>query len=213
MATINNGILGGFSGTVGTVVGGNWKGIDYMRSKGKKAKDANSPAQQEQRSKFYLVRRFLQSMSDLISIGFKTKAVGMSAANSALAYIISDAVSGAYPDFSINYPEVMVTKGSLANAHAPKAASVAAGVIAFDWLLTSDSIITSAKANDRAILVVYCEELNQTAYRADILREAESGTLNVAGFSGKRVHTWISFTSNNGKAVATSVYTGEVAVV
>ena len=33
MGRIEKGILGGFSGTVGTVVGGTWKGIAYMRSK------------------------------------------------------------------------------------------------------------------------------------------------------------------------------------
>lgn len=32
MGTFSKGILGGFSGTVGTVIGGNWKGIQYMRS-------------------------------------------------------------------------------------------------------------------------------------------------------------------------------------
>ncbi|HET6556446.1 MAG TPA: DUF6266 family protein [Prolixibacteraceae bacterium] len=31
MATFVNGILGGFSGKVGTVIGACWKGIDYMR--------------------------------------------------------------------------------------------------------------------------------------------------------------------------------------
>lgn len=32
MGTIKKGILGGFSGKVGTVVGSSWKGIAYMRS-------------------------------------------------------------------------------------------------------------------------------------------------------------------------------------
>ena len=32
MGTIKKGILGGFSGKVGTVIGAAWKGIDYMRS-------------------------------------------------------------------------------------------------------------------------------------------------------------------------------------
>ena len=36
MGKISQGILGGFSGKVGTVIGGNWKGIDYMRSKASK---------------------------------------------------------------------------------------------------------------------------------------------------------------------------------
>lgn len=31
MGTIKQGILGGFSGKVGTVIGGSWKGISYMR--------------------------------------------------------------------------------------------------------------------------------------------------------------------------------------
>ena len=31
MGTIKQGILGGFSGKVGTVVGSSWKGISYMR--------------------------------------------------------------------------------------------------------------------------------------------------------------------------------------
>ena len=30
MGTISKGILGGFSGTVGTVIGGSWKGIDFL---------------------------------------------------------------------------------------------------------------------------------------------------------------------------------------
>jgi hypothetical protein len=36
MGTFNKGILGGFSGKVGTVVGFNWRGLDVMRSLPKK---------------------------------------------------------------------------------------------------------------------------------------------------------------------------------
>ena len=67
--------------------------------------------------------------------------------------------------------------------------------------------------DDKVILVAYCEELNQTAYHADIIRGAETGSLNVSGFSGKQVHTWISCISQDGKTLASSVYTGEVAVL
>lgn len=35
MATLNKGILGGFSGKVGTVVGANWRGLDIIRSRPK----------------------------------------------------------------------------------------------------------------------------------------------------------------------------------
>ncbi len=36
MGTFSKGIPGGFSGKVGNIVGGNWKGIDYMRSMDKR---------------------------------------------------------------------------------------------------------------------------------------------------------------------------------
>jgi hypothetical protein len=48
---INNGILGGFSGKVGPVVGGKWKDIDYMRSYVIPS-NPNTPAQQTSRAKF-----------------------------------------------------------------------------------------------------------------------------------------------------------------
>lgn len=51
MGIINLGILGGFSGKVGPVVGGNWKGIDYMRGYVIPA-NPNTPSQQTQRTKF-----------------------------------------------------------------------------------------------------------------------------------------------------------------
>ena len=38
MAEIKKGILGGFSGKVGTVVGVNWRGRDIIKKKKKKSK-------------------------------------------------------------------------------------------------------------------------------------------------------------------------------
>lgn len=51
MGKILSGILGGFSGKVGPVVGGKWKSIDYMRSYVIPA-NPNTPAQQTVRTKF-----------------------------------------------------------------------------------------------------------------------------------------------------------------
>lgn len=51
MGKILNGILGGFSGKVGPVVGGKWKDVDYMRSYVIPA-NPNTTAQQTARAKF-----------------------------------------------------------------------------------------------------------------------------------------------------------------
>lgn len=52
MAIIKKGILGGFSNKVGNVVGSTWKGINTMRSLPAQYNDANSVAQQVNRSTF-----------------------------------------------------------------------------------------------------------------------------------------------------------------
>ena len=62
MASFQKGILGGFSGKVGTVVGGNWKGIDYMRSKGVNGNKNPTLSQLTQQAKFKLGIIFLRRM-------------------------------------------------------------------------------------------------------------------------------------------------------
>jgi hypothetical protein len=52
MGKINQGILGGVSGTVGNVVGGTWKGINYLRIKAASYSDAQSDIQVNQRNRF-----------------------------------------------------------------------------------------------------------------------------------------------------------------
>src|SRR5690349_2360801 len=104
MGRIKKGILGGFGGTVGTVVGGNWKGIDYMRSQPVTSDAPPTPAQQSQRLRFSLATKFLSTMTDLLSVGFQDFAVEMSGFNSAVSYFLDNAVIGTAPNYSISYP-------------------------------------------------------------------------------------------------------------
>ena len=53
------GILGSFLGKVGTVIGSSWKGIEYMRSRGKKSSKPPTQAQLIQQAKFKLLVRFV----------------------------------------------------------------------------------------------------------------------------------------------------------
>ena len=71
MAIIKNGILGGFSGKVGTVVGVTWRDIDVMRALAKPRTSAVSPAELLQRAKMGTVSSFLQPMRDFLEIGFR----------------------------------------------------------------------------------------------------------------------------------------------
>ncbi|OIR07536.1 hypothetical protein GALL_101970 [mine drainage metagenome] len=212
MGTINKGILGGFSGTVGTVIGGTWKGIDYMRSKSSRKPGNFSQAQLEQQAKFGLMMKFLRTFGTLLSTSFRDFANGITGPNAALAYNIRNAITGVYPAFSINYSLVMLSRGTLQNATAPAAAAGAAGKVNFTW--TDNSGAGTAKATDQAMLMVYCPATGQTVYTvAGGARNTAAAELDVTGFSGKTVQTWISFITDDGKEVSDSLFTGEVAVV
>ena len=71
MGTIKKGILGGFSGKVGTVVGANWKSISYMCSLPQKVKNPRTVGQRSQRSKFSLTLKLLQPMTAFLRTGWK----------------------------------------------------------------------------------------------------------------------------------------------
>ena len=64
MGKIKQGILGGFKGKVGTVVGSSWNGISYMRGIAQSVRNANTPAQQKQRAFFKEVQDLVGQLSD-----------------------------------------------------------------------------------------------------------------------------------------------------
>ncbi len=212
MGRISKGILGGFRGTVGTVVGSSWKGIEYIRSKASARTGSASSKQLEQRAKFKMVSDFLNTIAALVRISFSGFAVNQTGRNHALAYMLNNAITGTYPNNTIDYSQVLVARGSkLPNAGSPAAASTNPGVIAFNWL--DNSGLGDALASDKAILVAHCPELNQSVFTLDgPARSALTATLDVPDFAGKEVHTWISFISDDQKQVASSLYTGSMMV-
>ena len=72
MGTIKQGILGGFSGKVGTVIGSSWKGQSVMRGIAPHRTDAKTDKQIAQRQKFAVVMKFVHSMVQFIRIGFSS---------------------------------------------------------------------------------------------------------------------------------------------
>lgn len=210
MAKYKEGILGPFKGTVGTVVGSTWMGVDYMRGKSGPNKSSTTP-QKAMRTRFGMLSSFMANMRKLLDTCFTDFSGKMSGSNRAQGYNQKCAVRGEYPNQVIDYSRVLVTRGSLPNADAISAIADHPGEIRFGW--QNNTGLGIAKDTDRAVLVAYCRDLNQTVYtREGSLRNAETGILSVPGFSGKQVHTWVAFISGNGKEVANSIYAGELMI-
>jgi hypothetical protein len=212
MATISKGILGGFSGAVGTVVGGSWRGISYIRSHSGARKRAGTQLQIQQQMKFACCVKFLQPLTGLLAIGFRDFAIGMSAFNSAIRYTINNAVTGNYPLYAIDYSLALVCRGDLPNTITPAATSATKGQVDFSW--TNNNGTGKAAGTDKAILVVYYPGLRQCIYTTmGANRSAGSASLLVNAFGGLEVETYISFISADDKNIASSIYTGRVTVV
>jgi hypothetical protein len=82
MAKINQGILGGFSGKVGPVIGGSWKGIPYFRSKPGKYSFNPSQEQSIHRNKFVAAIALAKTVhKTIIKPIWDQKAVKMSGFN------------------------------------------------------------------------------------------------------------------------------------
>jgi hypothetical protein len=82
MGKIKQGILGGFKGKVGTVIGASWNGIAYMRGLAQSVKNPKTAAQLQQRAFFKDLQSLVSQLSDeqLASL-FPTVTRGMTRRN------------------------------------------------------------------------------------------------------------------------------------
>jgi hypothetical protein len=212
MGTFKQGILGSFSGKVGTVIGTKWRGISVMRGLPTGRKRKPNQAQLEQQAKFSLMIKFLQPLSSLVSQTYDTSPAEMTGINKAFSDNIRNAISGAYPAFTVDFTKVILSKGILPDAGSPAVASTVAGKLAFTWVDNTGT--GDALATDMAFVAVFNEALNRWIFRQNTAaRNAGTYTLDVPAFSGKPVQTYIGFISADGSSVSTSLYTGQVNVL
>jgi len=212
MGIIKQGVIGAFSGKVGNVVGASWKGIAYMRILPASVANPKTDKQVAQRGKFTLTLKFLQPLTQFLKTGFKNYAVKMSPFNNAMSYNILNAIQGTYPNYTIDYPNALVTRGNLAPALNQAAASTVAGTVLFTWTNNSDE--ANASATDKSLLIVYNPGKNQAVTFSELGTRAD-GTQAVTvphSFSGDLVHCYMGFITVDGKLVSNSKYAGAITV-
>jgi hypothetical protein len=213
MSKFNMGILGGFSGKTGTVVGSSWKGKNVMRALPAKKKNRQAtPNQLEQQEKFKLMVQFLSGLSDLLNITFKAQASKISGFNAAVSYNIQSAITGDQSPFRIDFAKAKVSQGNLPSVASPKAEAAPGHHVSFSWRYNAG--LTSARPTDIAVLVVYCPALKQSAYASEGATRADQlHSIDVGVFAGHDVETWLAFVREDGMKASNSVYTGSVTLI
>ena len=113
MGTIKQGILGGFNGKVGTVVGSSWKGITYMRGQAQHVKNPRTAGQVYSRTAFKAVSAALSPIASTLRLTFAKSAGKMSAFNKAVSINLKEAVENVEGILTVNYEKLILSKGNL----------------------------------------------------------------------------------------------------
>jgi len=212
MSTIKQGILGGFSGKTGTVIGSSWKGIAVMRGIAPSIAQPNTAAQLQQRAKFSVMGKFLRPLIPFLRIGFKNQAIKMSGFNAAMSYNLVNALTGTYPAYEVDYSKALVSQGNLPGALNPEVTSTTAGEIKYTW--ADNSSDTNAMPDDKVLLVVYNPARWQAITVGDgNTRTGGSQTITLPStFSGDEVQCFIAFQNANQSVLSNSQFVGGIIV-
>jgi hypothetical protein len=212
MATNEKGILGGFSGKVGTVVGFNLNGADYMRGTQISFGNPRTEKQKQQRAKVAMIINLLGPLKNFLRVGFRKQAVRMSAFNAATSYNMIHAVTGIYPDFAIDYSKVLVSQGKLPGALNPVISSPEKGQVQFTW--QDNSSKSGAMPNDRAVVVVVLPEKRKAFTLTEgSTRMVGSQTVTLPeDFNEGEVQCYLSFQNTSQTAISDSLWAGGMVV-
>lgn len=192
MGKYNNGIMGPFSGRVGTVVGSTWKGRFVMRQRPRyQSSRSFTPAQLARQERFSLVSKFAKRVVPLINFGYKhdaslanltTKNVAISAIDKVAVQQVGDVVT-----FLPNLAPV--SQGLYRNV-AGFTASASATSVTISWTnnagvtagYLTDNTVIYAKDNDPVMIGVYNETKDDfVLVGGDPRRDDASASQNIVG--------------------------------
>jgi hypothetical protein len=219
MARFKQGIHGGFNGRVGNVVGSTWKGQGVMKIRPASVTNPNTEKQQDQRSRFGLMMRFLGTHQKLIRIGFRPYAIRMTAFNAAMSRNMAEAIEGSSPDFSINYSMVSLSKGELPAITQATVAYVSPVSVKLNW--NNNSSYQGAHSTDKLQVSIFdAESFKSQSFISCAARSESSVTLALpAEWAGRFVDVFAFFLAEAGVGasstkmqVSDTVYAGGLAL-
>jgi len=210
MAHLRNGIFGVFSGKLGNLVGYTINGEPVLRTRGIITKPP-SLAQLAVRQKIALLNALLCDILLFINAGFALQATGTTknAFNIALSCNFKLAPTGEYPNITLDYSKLLVSKGSLPTAQNALANLLPNGV-EFTW--ATDPGMVWGTGNDRAMLLIYFPQSKQniSILSGAQRREGRDFIPLDAALLSQPMQTYLAFASDNWTNVSDSVYAGQI---
>lgn len=212
MGKLIGGPFGMIRGRVGNLVGYVLNGENIMRKIGKSSKPL-TPARKANCQKMTVVNQFLSPALDFLRSGFRLEVAGTNrnAYNEAVSYNKMNAIQGEYPNFSLDYSKVLISKGSLPVAEDVQIKRTEDGLM-FTWD-TADTC--SQRDHDRAMLMVFFPKDKTINYHLIGSKRAEGKDVLYIDPDHRNEHmeAYISFIRPDGTQISDSVYAGSLAAV
>jgi len=207
MAKIKRGILGSFSGKIGPIVGGSWKGIAYIREVSQKTPKERSKAQIAIQQKMKFINGLLIPFHPYINVGFANNAVQKTEISAAFSLNYHSAFLGTYPNLTIDYSKLILSVGTLPMIKNITMELPDNQTLKLTWLQNN---IKPASFDDQLMLILYNQELHKTdGLIGGFKRTDEKFIFNFnPQFAGKTLQVYVSMVSIDRKRIANSIYLG-----
>ena len=213
MAIVQNPVTGRTRKKFGSAVFSKQFGKNTMRTKPVEVHNPKTVPQKQQRTKFSLMVALARLIMGFIRVSFKQSANGMSQFNVFVRSNISTAITGVYPNYTVNFQSLIIAKGTLTGADGATAVAAAGKKVTISWLDNSGN--GDAQTTDKAMMLI----INNTkkAIVQDMINKTRvdltSQFIVPASWVGDQVHAYLSFKTPAGDKVADSVFLATVTVL
>ncbi|WP_316753589.1 DUF6266 family protein [Pedobacter gandavensis] len=208
MAIASNGPQGHLNGKVGNLVFYMLNGQPVVRLIGRKGKP--STLQLANYQEMAVTTKLLSKMGGFIKLGYGLQARGTvhNAHNLATSYHKKQALTGVYPNISIDYSKVKVSQGQMPETAGLRIEKLAGGLeISWDPTATHD-----LQHNDSVMVMICCPESGKDREYLNIARRSE-GKCFIPMYEdvlNQQIEPYIAFISADGERVSDSVYLGNL---
>ena len=208
MAKINTGILGGFIGKVGTVIGYIVDGKAIIHALPPVVRREPTEKQAKQRNKFTMLSEFLLPMQGYIKVGWANHCKGMTEMNAATSYHLKNAFVEEQDETKFDYRKALVARGVLPHRVYDIGLSVTDLVAIIAW--EDNSALAEAYENDVAMPLAYNTDKCQAVFDLNGgSRVTGSTRLKMPqSWAGDSVVFYLAFRSEDYARVGDSIYLG-----
>lgn len=214
MAIINQGIVGGFSGKAGPMIGSSWKSKAIMKARPMFKKNRTfSQAQLDQQEKFKLMMAFLSPIENILLHFFNSTTQDRSGFQEAFSANLKDAIAGIASPFAIDFTKLQLSNGSIETPKKVTAVAEPSSMIKFGW---SPFLQPKSKSSlaDKTVAILYNEAENSFVMSEfNIRRSDQELMVDASAFTGQLVHCWLFCLSDDERKASPSIYAGTLTVI